>query len=141
MIEVKYEDREPLLLKIIKDPYQNIAFIRSESLEHINNQKRPRNESSIICKEILFSLPIVIYAKKDFFLIDEINSKLSDLMASGLIEYWQSEMLKKKKIDNVRGPKVLTYKMLSGCFHILLCGLLISLITFCVEVLYNKLKQ
>jgi hypothetical protein len=87
-----------------------------------------------VCREVFVSVPVVIYTKKDFYLLDVINEKIEDLKASGLIEYWLLiAMNRKVKEKDLNEPKVLSIQRLIGCFQILLFGYFLSLFVFIVE--------
>jgi len=88
------------------------------------------------------TIPIVIYTKKNFYLLQAMNDKIESLIAAGLIEYWHSlsynkELLTKHSIP----PKVLTFDHLSGCFYIWICGCLVSLLTLVFELMISKIKR
>jgi hypothetical protein len=79
----------------------------------------------------------VIYTKKNFFLLDAMNEKIEQLKAAGLIEFWLFQEID-KNIINVKEavqPKVLSLQHLSGCFQILLFGLVFSAVVFMIELL------
>jgi hypothetical protein len=138
---VKVNDAEQIFQQI-SNPNSKKVFSRSSFQSHYLNQYRPIDQRFTICKEILLTLPVVIYTKKDFFLIDELDRKLSDLMAAGLVDHWRHKVLKKHKNEREKRPKVLTMKKLAGCFHILLCGLAISFVAFIFECgIRKKLKK
>jgi hypothetical protein len=141
LTEVKFDEAEKISQKV-SHPNSKKAFLRSSFQSHYLNQYRPIDQRFTICKEILLALPVVIYTKKDFFLIGELDRKLSDLMAAGLIDHWSFKALRKQKNERKNGPKMLTMKKLAGCFHILFCGLAISFVAFVFEYgIGNKLKR
>lgn len=95
-----------------------------------------------ICREAFMLVPVVIYTKKNFYLLRTINEKIEIFKAAGLIEYWYSlsfnkELLTKHSIP----PKVLTFDHLSGCFFIWICGCLVSLLTLVFELMINYIKR
>ena len=40
-----------------------------------------------ICNDVFFSVPIVTYVTKNFFLLDAINDKIAKINAAGFIKY------------------------------------------------------
>lgn len=101
------------------------------------NQEKPKDKRFKICKDVVATIPIVIFTKQDFYLMDELNEKIVFLRASGLIEYWQFQDIDKDFLNFKEScePKVLTLTILEGCFHILLIGWFGSLIAFIFELI------
>jgi hypothetical protein len=114
------------------------AFLRSLSGVQYMNQLNHNNTSEIftICRENFMTIPVVIYARKDFFLIDKVNEKIQLVQAAGLIDYWHSQAIDKKnlKADDSSGqPIKLSLRHLLGSFAIWMFGLIIALIMFMAE--------
>lgn len=87
-------------------------------------------------------IPIVIYARKDFYLLAAINEKIDILKAAGLITFWSF----KGNLNDVRGemkhpPPVLTLKHFSGSFHILFLGFIAGLLLFAGELSCSLMKR
>lgn len=95
----------------------------------------------LICKEVLFSAPIVIFTSKDFYLLGEINEKIGILQSTGLISFWQLQCFNHDllKIKSKKQPNVLTLNHLNGCFHILLLGFALSSVCFIIEVFLKQI--
>jgi hypothetical protein len=83
----------------------------------------------------------VIYAKKDFYLLDRINEKIYNLKTSGLINYWEIQSTRRKTLKKTKHPKVLTLSRLIGSFYVLLFGWLMSFIVFVVEFVFSKVNH
>lgn len=95
----------------------------------------------LICRENFMTIPIVIYTRKNFYLLNAINVKIEQLKAAGLIEYWYSlAFTKELKRHKKNPPKVFTFRHLSGCFQIWIGGCVISFCVFFVELIAEKLK-
>lgn len=96
-----------------------------------------------ICRETVMTIPLVIYTKKDFYLLDALNEKIEFLKASGLIRFWQYQDVDKALLMGTesRAPKVITINELLGGFKILLAGACLSLISFVIEVCIYKLRN
>lgn len=87
------------------------------------------------CKEILLSVPVVIFTKKDFFLLNVLNEKIERFQTSGLIEYWHKKCFNGELLRSKPSliPQVITIYKLLGCFQIWLGGLIVAVFVFIVE--------
>jgi hypothetical protein len=100
----------------------------------LNYLTKPRFPRYVYCKEIFISIPVVIYMRKDFYLWEMINKRISELNAAGLIDYWHLQSIRKKtETKKSTQPKILTLKRVNGSFQLLLGGLCISFLIFFVE--------
>lgn len=79
---------------------------------------------------------MVIYVKKDFYLLDALNEKIEILKAAGLIDFWHFQHVNKGilKAKNYLLPKVLKLGQLAGSFQILTFGCIVSCFIFICEV-------
>lgn len=95
-----------------------------------------------ICRERYVGIPIVMYAKKNFYLLPTINDKIELLRGAGLIEYWHSLSFIEKSLNQQSNtPKILTMGHLSGCFIIWIGGCFISCFAFIFEFIISKWKK
>lgn len=133
-------EKEFYLMKIRNDSSFNGAYGLTMSHILYFNQKSSRNSHVKVCKDIVMITPIVIYAQKDFYLVDAINDKIETFKAAGLIDFWRYQDLEKRIIidDDKKYPKVLTLNQLMGSFEILLLGFVGSSFVFCFELLNFK---
>lgn len=94
-----------------------------------------------MCKEPLAVFQIVIYTRKDFYLLDELNQKIDILAAAGLIDYWRNQDFDFHNITTAKTnyPEPLTIAHLSGCFTLWVWGCSVSFIIFIVESICFKL--
>lgn len=79
---------------------------------------------------------MVIYVKKDFYLLDALNEKVEILKAAGLIDFWHFRHVN-KGVLNVKDyllPKVLTLGQLMGSFQILTFGCMVGCLTLICEI-------
>jgi hypothetical protein len=104
------------------------------------NQIGPKTSRFVICKEVFMTIPIVFYTVKDFYLLDSLNDKIEMLKASGLIDKWHYNNIKKNfiKTDSTKIPEVLTVQNLKGCFQLLFFGCIFGLVVFMLECLLKK---
>lgn len=134
----------PLVLeKIRNDPYFKGAFGRSLTRILYLNQLVKKELRHKICNDNVVTIPVVIYTQKDFYLLDEINEKLRNMIAAGLINFWYKQVVDetKSKEDHQVQPRVLTMNDLFGCFEILICGCAISLVALLIEIISRKVKD
>lgn len=95
-----------------------------------------------ICRENFMSIPIVIYTRKNFYLLKAMNQKIETLNAAGLIEYWYYlSFLQDFSNREVDPPKILTFDHLSGCFEIWAGGCLVSFLSFISEWMFIRWKM
>lgn len=129
--------------KIRDDPNFRGAFGRSFFKTLYDQQISPDNTRNRICKEPFMTVPIIIYTKKDFYLLDKINEKIEFLKASGLIDFWHYQEVKKGAMFEAefKGPRTLKIEHLLGCFQILLYGCFISLIILALEFLLSVIFE
>lgn len=101
------------------------------------NQMRSRNAQLKICKEVVFTTPVVIYTRKDFYLIDALSNKIGILKAAGLIEFWHLKDLDKGllNVKESNDPKVLKMEYIIGSFYVLVIGCSACIFIFLIEVI------
>jgi hypothetical protein len=100
----------------------------------LNSARTDKNPKYLICKEILTSISVVIYSKKDFYFLDSINDVIKKLNSAGLIEFWRNQHLKRNSSKS-RTLQALSVQRLVGCFQLLAVGLTLSIVTFFIEKL------
>lgn len=126
-----------LLKKIRTEENVKVAYGQSLPTIVYFNQINPPNLQNIITKEVFITIPIVLYAKRDFYLLNAIDNQIKRLKDGGLIEFWYHQDVYKRSlnVNEPKRPKVLTMNRLLGCFQILLCGCTISFIVFLIELI------
>lgn len=89
------------------------------------------------------TVPIIIYTKKNFYILDKLNEKIEALKAAGLIDFWFYEDFDTRKltVQEDDGLRVLTIAQLLGSFQILLAGCLVGLAAFCFEILSHRMRS
>jgi hypothetical protein len=129
-------------LKLVQNSLK-IALGYSQTDIEYQNQLVDENSRHTICKEPLLTIPVVIYTKKNFYLLSVFNEKLEMLISAGLIDFWSRQLNDKTLLSNVSGNerKILTIKHLFGAFCILLVGFVISIVVFLFELLLHKLRR
>lgn len=128
-------EKEFYMERVRTDPSYKAAYgISLLELLYLN-QLKMKDSRYKICKQVLLTVPVVIYTRKDFFLIDALGSKVEKMKAAGLVEFWLFRDVDKDFL-NYKGktpPVVLTIARLTGCFQILLIGLTIASVVFVFE--------
>lgn len=122
--------------KMRTDPYFKGATVQPLLKTLFKNKQFKVTERYVICREVFKMIPIVIYSRKNYFLLDAFNDKIKFFRAAGLVEYWHFQNVDKKFLNSkiFDGPKVLTFDQLVGCFGVLVLGLLTGFISFIFEV-------
>jgi Ligated ion channel L-glutamate- and glycine-binding site len=93
-----------------------------------------------ICREIEASVSIVIYYRKDFYLINEINKKIQVFISSGIVDFWIKKHLDMRFLyfqNDIRGPQKLSLQHLTGAFDILIVCYPLWCIVFTLEILFD----
>lgn len=87
-------------------------------------------------------VPIVIYSRNDFYLLEAFNKRIGVLQAAGFIEFWQYQDIERTIADDEASghPEVLTFVQLVGSFQLLLVGYVLSVIAFVVEFFIPLIK-
>lgn len=139
-VVLKPDDIETKIKQHSVDPEFKGTFIRSFTNIVYCNQKNAHQKDVKMCKEVYSTTPIVMFVKKDFYLLDEINQRIDMLISSGLIEFWHFQDVDKRflNIKHPKHPKVLTVKRLNGSLYILLCGYVISSAILGIELVLAK---
>lgn len=97
-----------------------------------------------MCKEQLLTIPIVLYFRKNHYLVKEVNEKISMISAAGLSEYWTKISLErtlKNVIKSKRELRKLNLHQLLGSFQIWSVGCIIGLVTFVGEYIFFRVKH
>jgi hypothetical protein len=115
------------------DPLFNGAVFHYDSIVLYMNSINHQNFTLKILNEALITNLIVFYLSKNFYLVDEIDEKISQFKANGFIKFWTSKYInsKLKKEKHLQSP--LSLKQLKGTFEILYFGLLLSSFSFVIE--------
>ncbi|CRK90109.1 CLUMA_CG003827, isoform A [Clunio marinus] len=130
----------PSFIKRIKT---DASFKAAHALSYLEliykNQQNMSGLQLHICKEFLTSnIPVVVYTRKKFYLLNALNKKLDILKAAGLTEYWNFQPINKRllTLKEIELPKVLTLNHMLGSFYILFLGILISFAVFMLEFIH-----
>lgn len=119
----------------------NIAVTKIQYYNNIG----PRKDHNTICKEVFLNVPKTFYTRKNFYLTPKLNEKIMLLQAAGLTTFWRSQSFSKDNIHSFKkkstAERAISVHDLSGCFQILLIGLLLSFIIFICEIIKFELMK
>lgn len=138
LISSKTEQLETQLGKFHSDPLYKGAYVISELAVLYRNQKFTKEDSRLtVCRDVIASYPVVIYTRKNFFLLDELNEKIALFKSAGLIGLWQMEDIDRRflKIKESSNPEPLSVNHLMGSVYLLIMGYLFSLSLFLYEII------
>jgi hypothetical protein len=137
MIPLTIEQRSKLINNV-HDPLFKGAFLRSLTAVFYFNEENFRKGEKLftICKEFYKSYPVVLFARKNFFLMETINEKILRLQAAGLIDFWHSNSFDKRiwRAQKVSERQALKLSHLSGCFILWAIGIVSASATFIFEL-------
>lgn len=107
------------------------------------NQMSSKENRNRICKDVFMTISIVIFTKKDFYLLDELNHQIGMFQASGLIDFWHNQDINRGIVDenDSKIPTVLTLRQMMCSFQILLIGLFVSLVVHVIELFLKYLPM
>lgn len=141
---VSYGEGTTIRNKIGNDADFNGVYCRSLIYTLYQIKMLPADERNIsICKESLYTIPVVIYSRKNFYLLKEFNVILGRLIQAGLINFWRARDFDFSRLNRKENqpPKVLTLPQVQGCFKILVVGYLIGGVVFIIEQLFMKKRN
>ena len=138
---IKFISREELIQLETRQRDENLKIASGRPYENAvyTNMNLPPHEKVRLCRDPLRTFSVVIYTRKNFFLLDAMNEKIGMLKASGLIGLWHFQNFGvERKIPESSFPRQLTTEHLMGCFYILFIGCGISFLTFLIEMSINS---
>lgn len=122
-------------LKTLDPKFKGTVASSLEQVIYINKLNN-ENYTLTICKEFMLTFQYGIYFHKNSFLKLEVNRKISEFKANGLINNWASYYMDMKFL-NVKspdkGPKKLNLPELRGGFEVWFIGLSLGIFIFAIE--------
>lgn len=142
VIQVTSEEFAEIAEKVRRDPTFKGVVGRSLSRIHYLNKIESNHEPFNVAKEVFVTFSVVVFTRKNFFLIRALNEKIETMKAAGLVEFWYYQHVDKRPLQakDTKQPRALTTQNMIGCFHILIFGWILSLTAFVVERLINYLR-
>lgn len=118
----------------------SVDFAVSSSLEQVLyfNKMNYKNSTTLtVCKETLFTFQYGIYFRKNSYLENVFNKKISIFKASALIDFWASDFISSEFLNiKIRdgSPRKLNMDQLMGGFQVLFIGLSVSFVLHICEI-------
>lgn len=131
---IENNDMEYFLHKTTDPTFRGAVFTYLSTALYTNSISK-QNFSCTILNEAVVTSQIVFYFTKNFYLVDEINEKISQFKANGLMEYWISRSFSSS--DSTFGkfsPTSLNLKNVQGIFILYAYGSMIATIVFVCEL-------
>lgn len=137
-----YEDFKPIMQKLKSSSFHG-AMVSGLNEILMINQRKDYNFTFQFCRERFMGIAIVMYFRKNFFLIPKINGVVRNLVSAGLIDHWHYNYIERKisKPDQDAGPKVMTMIHLIGSFEVLAGGCAIGILCFLAELICHRFKR
>lgn len=138
-----YADFAPILKKLRSSSFDG-SMVSGLCEILLLNQNNEYNFTFNFCKERVVGISIVMYFRKDFYLIPAINSVIRNLVSSGIVEHLHKKYLDEEKLSarkTSERPKNLKIDHVLGIFQILASGVLLSFICFVVEIICGHTKS
>lgn len=108
------------------------------------NQNNEYNFTFKFCKERIMGISIVMYFRKNFFLIPAINEVIGNLISAGLINRFHYKYIDKDRASmetEDTGPKVITISHLIGCFQLWAFGCAFGIACFLSELACSRWQK
>lgn len=129
-------------MKYVLDPSLKLALFASTPFLNYQNNLKDRNTTFLTCKEQFLMIPVVLYFRKNHYLVKEVNEKISMINSAGLSDYWTKVYLERTlKNDNNGHLQKLNIHQLFGSIQIWFGGCIIGLVTFIVEYICFIMKR
>lgn len=105
------------------------------------NSLNKKNFTYNMLKESVLTNQIVWYFRRNFFLRDAFNEKISQFKANGLINFWMSRYLNSSDVQATesRVPTSLNLDQVQGIFSLLICGTIVASVGFIVELIRGQI--
>lgn len=138
-----YEDFGPILKKI-RSPFFDGTVVSGLNEMLLLNQRNDYNFTFNFCKERVVGISVVLYFRKNFYLINAVNSVIRNLVSAGIVEKLHKNYLneeKRRARKREPSPETLKIDQILGCFQILAGGYLISSLFFAAEIIYSAAQR
>lgn len=97
-----------------------------------------------VCKESIYTVNVVMYFPKNFYLVEALNQKLNLFLSNGIVKH-----LIEKYVDmrywNVKrankGPQQLKLQHLQGTFNLWMILCCLSMLVLVMEIIVNAFHQ
>jgi hypothetical protein len=130
----KRQTVDPLFKAAVTSSMEQVLYFNKMNYKHM---------TLTVCKEYLFTFQYGIYFRKNSYLEDVFNMKISILKSSGLIDFWASDYISSKFLNiKIRdeSPKKLNIEQLMGGFEVLFIGFFVGFVIMLFEVMSKCLR-
>lgn len=127
----------------IKPAPQYSAVISTTSSVFVEKSKINQTAEFQICKESFFTVSVVIYYRKNYFLIESINNVMNKLVSAGLVEYWHRKFVNEdySKLRRNENRSAMTFDHLKGIIQLWAFCCCCSIICFFCEKIVHKCSR
>jgi hypothetical protein len=135
LITMPYSDFGPILKKLRSSSFEG-TMVSGLNEILLLNQRNEYNFTFNFCKERLSGISIVLYFRKNFFIIPSINTVIRNLVSAGIVEHIHKRFLDENLLSAQRPvtrPKVLTLEHMKGCFQLWTCGCFVACVCLAIE--------
>lgn len=136
---MKSGEVQEYLQKTLDSSFKGAVFAYHSNVLYLNMINK-QNFSYSVLNEAFVTNPVAFYFTKNFYLVEEFNTKISQCKANGLINFWLSKYASSTAQKAVDFPSRMTVKHLQGTFEVLLYGLIGALIAFVLELNFERLR-
>lgn len=120
-----------------------VGFLSSMTNVIHANMRNKNSFAHVVCREHLFTVNVVMYFPKDFYLLKAVNKCIGRLLSSGIMSH-----IINKYVDlrywNVKepstGPQVLNFRHLRGAFVLWAALCFFSTFAFIIELMVFAVK-
>ena len=139
---IKLDQLDEYRDKTLDPTFNGVVLNYLTQVLYLNKINR-NNFTYTICKQRFINNRMVFYLTKDFYLTDELNSKITALMENGLMNYWRLKYLdfSINQVAAVQVPDPLSLYELLGSFKIYIGGSVICICAFALEIFSMKVKS
>lgn len=135
-----YDTKFKIIMNQVRDPNFKGAFL--SGLNEVLIDDKNKKVTSSICKERVMVMSIVMYYRKNYFLVPAVNKVIGHLKSSGLIDHIHYKYIEKRLMKKVtqKVPKEINLSQMLGCFQLLIGGCFISFFCLILEILFFNTK-
>lgn len=140
---IKLSELNDFSLKTLDPNFKGVVFQYITNALY-NNKMNFKQYTFKICKETLMTNHLIIYFRKNFYLVDEMNERINNWKDFGITNHMIGRYADEKfrKVDGgVDGPSMLTVDHFIGMFQLWTFGLFVALVLFIGEIIAHKVKK
>lgn len=137
---IDFLDIDKYAMKTVDTSFRGAVFSFLSTTRYMNSLNK-KNFTYNMLKESVLTNQIVWYFRRNFFLRDAFNEKISQFKANGLINFWMSRYLNSSDVQATesRVPTSLNLDQVQGIFSLLICGTIVASVGFIVELIRGQI--